>query len=421
MERERSQSTSTDPAAPEAAAASAALAAGGDGATGFAASLLAAADVVRRGQRFLVTAHARLDGDAIGAMLVTAHGLRRLGKDVYLYNADPVPRRLQFLPGAGEIRRKLPAALRCDAALVHDCGARHLLGEHFPDARVTGPLVVLDHHEVVSDLGDLVLRDAHAASAGVIAWRLLAALGLDEAALPRDLATALFVSLVEDTGWFRYPGTNPEALRLAGACVQAGVSTWEIALLLDESLSEASLRLLCQVLPSLERHAEGRLAILMLTDQMMRDADAAPDDVGKLVNYARAVRGVEVGALITVSDERIYVSLRGKGAVHLGEVAQRFGGGGHKNAAGCTIPLGSPASPASPTSLGPPAPPDSPDLPEPAGPAAPEAAAADPPAPETGDKQARLRLAKQQLIDAVTSALAPAGAGPQTRAAPRGR
>ena len=365
----------------------------------FAAALSAAADLVRRGQRFVVTAHARLDGDAIGAMLVTAHGLRRLGKDVYLYNADPVPRRFQFLPGAGEIRRKLPAALRCDAALVHDCGARHLLGEHFPDAAVTGPLVVLDHHEVVSDLGDLILRDAQAASAGVIAWRLLAALGLDEAALPRDLATALFVSLVEDTGWFRYPGTNPEALQLASACVRAGVSTWEIALLLDESLSEASLRLLCQVLPSLERYAGGRLAILTLTDQMMRDADATPDDVGKLVNYARAVRGVEVGALITVSDERIYVSLRGKGAVHLGEVAQRFGGGGHKNAAGCTIPLG-PAAPADP-----PNPPDPPDPPDPPG--------ADPPPGtvlDAGDKAARVLLARQQLIDAVTHALLTGGA-----------
>lgn len=360
--------------------------------------LVAAAELVRRGQRFLVAAHARLDGDAIGAMLTSAHGLRSLGKEVVLYNPDPVPRRFQFLPGAGEIRRRLPAGLRCDAALVHDCGARHLLGEHFPGKEVTGPLIVLDHHEVVGDLGDLIVRDARAASAGVIAWRLLAALGLDEAAMPEPLAAALFVSLVEDTGWFRYPGTDAEALRLAAACTRAGVSSWDIALELDESHSEASLRLLCQVLPSLERHSAGQLALLTLTDQMLRLAEATPDDVGKMVNYARALRGVEIGALVTVSDERIYVSLRGKGRVHVGEIARRFGGGGHRNAAGCTIPF------ATSSAVGPPSgstaavlSPSQEDSETPN-----VSSAASPPAHAS---ERRSDLAKQQLIDAVRQAL----------------
>lgn len=362
----------------------------------FEQALQAAVEKVRRGRRFLISAHARVDGDAIGAMLVTAHGLRTLGKEVHLFNAESVPRRFQFLPGAGEIRRKLPSGLRCDAALLHDCGARHLLGETFPGPEVTGPLIVLDHHEVVSDLGDLILRDPRAASAGVIAWRLLAALGLDEAALPRELAMALFVSLVEDTGWFRYPGTDAEALRLAGACVRAGVSTWDIALALDESQSEASQRLLCQVLPSLERHCDGRLALLTLTDQMLRAAEASPDDVGKMVNYARALRGVEVGGLITVSDERIYVSLRGKGGVHLGEAAQRFGGGGHRNAAGCTIPL-APLGPQAPVE------PSTAPAPSPDAPSASSAPVA--PAPGTTDPQGRVARAKQLLIDEITRAL----------------
>ena len=352
--------------------------------------LAAAAELVRRGRRFLVAAHARLDGDAIGAMLTSAHGLRALGKEVVLYNPDPVPRRFQFLPGAGEIRRRLPSGLRCDAALVHDCGARHLLGEHFPGKEVTGPLIVLDHHEVVGDLGDLIVRDARAASAGVIAWRLLAALGLDEGAMPSALATALFVSLVEDTGWFRYPGTDAEALRLAASCTRAGVSSWDIALELDESHSEASLRLLCQVLPSLERHCEGQLALLTLTDQMLRLAEATPDDVGKLVNYARALRGVEIGALVTVSDERIYVSLRGKGRVHVGEIAHRFGGGGHRNAAGCTIPF---AASAGSVSAAPPK--------EDSG-SVRDAATESSFAPSN---ERRSDLAKQQLISAVRSAL----------------
>ena len=304
----------------------------------FADELARAAALIQSGQRFLIGAHARLDGDAIGSMLVTAYGLRLLGKEVFLYNPDPVPRRFQFLPGAADIRRKLPAGLRCDAALIHDCGARHLLGDHFPPAAVTGPLIVLDHHAIVSELGDIVLRDPSAGSAGVIAMRLLQHLGVSPDAIPHELGTALFVSLVEDTGWFRYPGTNPEVFALAQAALRSGVATWDVALALDEQHSEASLRLLAQILPSLERHCEGKLALLSLTDQMMHDAGATMDDIGKPVNYARALKGVAVGALITVSDDRIYVSLRGKGQVNVGAIAARFGGGGHHNAAGCTIP-----------------------------------------------------------------------------------
>ncbi len=310
---------------------------GGTPTAGFAAALAKVAARVHSGQRFLIAAHARVDGDALGAMLVSAHGLQALGKQVYLYNPEPVPRRFRFVPGASEIRRRIPGELRFDATLVHDCGARHLLGEGFPPPAVTGPLLILDHHEIVSDFGDLVLRDPTATSAGVIAWRLLAALGLREETMPAPLATALLVSLVEDSGWFRYPGTNAETFRLAMACTAAGVSTWDVAMALDESLSEASLRLLTQVLPTLERHADGRLAVLTLTDQMLHEAQAAPDDVGKLVNYARALRGVDVGALFTIGDDRIYASLRGKGRVHVGEVASGFGGGGHRNAAGCTV------------------------------------------------------------------------------------
>ena len=296
-----------------------------------------AATLIESGKRFLATAHAHVDGDALGAMLVTAHGLRALGKEVSLYNQDLVPQRLRFLAGAGEVKRKPPGGIRFDATLVHDTGARHLLGERFPAAEVTGPLIVLDHHAVFDPFGALDVRDADAASSGVVAWRLLARLGLTEADMPRAVAEALYVSLVEDTGWFRYQNTNREALHLASVCVERGVVPWDLSLHLDESNSEASLRLLALVLASLERHCDGRLAILTMTDEMMQQAKASPDDVGKFVNYARGLRGVEVAALLTHGDKSIYVSLRGKGGVDVAAVAQRFGGGGHRSAAGCTL------------------------------------------------------------------------------------
>jgi phosphoesterase RecJ-like protein len=301
-------------------------------------SLLSAAALIRSGSRFLVTAHARVDGDALGAMLVSAHGLRGLGKEVVLYNQEPVPQRLRFLPGAGEVIRRLPPGAAFDATLVHDTGARHLLGERFPGPQVTGPLIILDHHLVASDFGDIVIRDPLAASAGVLAFRLLATLGLREESLPQPVALCLLASIVEDTGWFRYPSTTPGLLRLAASCVSAGAAPWELALQLEESSSAASLHLLREVLGTLELLHDGRLALLTLTDEMMGRAQAGPDDVPKLVNYARGLRGVMIGALLTEGEKEIYVSLRSKGAVDVAQVAARFGGGGHHNAAGCTLP-----------------------------------------------------------------------------------
>lgn len=306
--------------------------------TDFPSALAQAVALISGGQRFLCTAHARLDGDALGAMLTTAAGLRALGKEVHLYNQDKVPRRLLSLPGASTVRRRLPSSLRCDATLVHDTGARHLLGEHFPPSLLTGPLIVVDHHLVADDFGAINLRDPAAASAGVVAARLLFALGLREDAMPLDMAHALFVSIVEDTGWFRYPSTNPEALRLAASCLARGVQPWAVARPLDEENPESSLRLLTLVLPTLARHCDGKLAILTLSDDLLHKAGATGEEAGKLVNYARGLRGVEVGVLLTLGDKTIYASLRSKGALDVAQVAQRFGGGGHRNAAGCTLP-----------------------------------------------------------------------------------
>lgn len=304
----------------------------------FAKELDRAVALVRGGRRFLCTAHARPDGDGLGAMLTSAFGLRALGKEVWLYNQDKIPARLRFLPGANEVRRRLPAGVVFDATLVHDTGARHLLGDHFPPAAATGPLIVIDHHVVADDFGAINLRDPSAASAGLVAFRLLLALGLAPTDLPRPLALALLTSLVEDTGWFRYAGTTPEALRLAATCLESGVSPWEIARPLDEENSEASLRLLALVLPTLSRHCDGRVAVLSVGDEQLRQVGATSEDIGKLVNYARGLRGVEVGVLLTLGDRHSYASLRSKGGLDVASVAAGFGGGGHRAAAGCMLP-----------------------------------------------------------------------------------
>src|SRR5439155_14654637 len=128
--------------------------------------------------------------------LATAHGLRALGKEAVLYNRDPAPARLRFLPGAAEVRGRPKEPF--DACLVHDCGDLRLLGDGFPPKEITGPLIVLDHHASVKPFGDLELRDSTASAVGVIVARLLYALGVP---LDKNIAECLWCSLVCDTGW----------------------------------------------------------------------------------------------------------------------------------------------------------------------------------------------------------------------------
>jgi bifunctional oligoribonuclease and PAP phosphatase NrnA len=289
--------------------------------------------LVRAGKRFLVTGHANPDGDALGSMLATLHGLRALGKDVAAYDHDPAPRRLAFLPGADAIVTN-PAALggRFDATFVHDCGDAHLLGDRFPPPSFTGPLVILDHHASGRPFGDVSLRDVHAAAVGVIVARLLDALGV---ALSKTIAECLWCSVASDTGWFRYSSTDAETMQLATRCVEAGAVPWEFARRSEEAAPPARLKLMARVFDTLE--IVGPVALLTLARATLVATGATTAEAEGLVSYARALDGVEVGVMLYENDGGVRVSLRSKGAVDVGAIAARFGGGGHRAAAGCYL------------------------------------------------------------------------------------
>jgi phosphoesterase RecJ-like protein len=281
-----------------------------------------------------VTAHANPDGDALGSMLATMHGLRALGKEVASYCHDRAPKRLAFLPGAAEIvTNGAKLAGPFDATLVHDCGDARLLGENFPPPTVTGPLIVLDHHASARPFGELVWRDATASAVGVMVGRLLHALDVP---LTRDMAECLWCSLVSDTGWFRYSATDVETMQLGTACVAAGAVPWQFARYAEEEASPARLKLLARVLETLE--LDGNAALVTLTPAMLAATGASYDMGEGMVNYARGLEGIEVGVMLYEVKGGVRVSLRSKGGLDVGAIAAQLGGGGHRAAAGCFIP-----------------------------------------------------------------------------------
>ena len=285
-------------------------------------------------RRVLITMHRGPDGDALGSALALACALRDLGRDVTVYNPDDLPYNFRFLPGASEVARSLPTDAAYDATVVTDAGAYERLGPEVPDADRRGVLLNLDHHITTEPFGDVNYVDPHAASVGILAYKIIRGLGVP---LSRDAAECIYASILADTGCFRYSSTDPECLRIAAELLEAGVEPWEMTVRVYEQQPLARMRLLAEVLSTLEVHA--RLATITITNAMVAKTGIEVDLTDGFINFARSVDGVEVAASFREPQNGgpWRVSFRSRGTVNVAAIAQKFGGGGHHNAAGCSI------------------------------------------------------------------------------------
>lgn len=310
-----------------------------------ASGLEQAVELIRGGQRFLLTCHVLPDADAVGSMLGLAEILRSLGKEVVLYNRDPVPELVEFLPGVEQIRQSVPNGVRFDAMFITDTAARPLLPRLLPPRAVTGPRVILDHHVAHDDFGDVIVRHVDACATAVVVLELAEALGARP--LSRAAAEPLYTALVADTGSFRYSGTTPATLRLAAELLETGVDPWRVAQNVFESWPMERLRLLGHAINAIETEFTGRVAILCVPLSMMERAGANDRMVEGMVEYGRMIKGVEISIMLWErrprSDETDHgqafsrVSLRSAGRVDVAQMAVALGGGGHRAAAGATL------------------------------------------------------------------------------------
>jgi phosphoesterase RecJ-like protein len=291
--------------------------------------------VLREKDRFLIACHENPEGDAIGSELALALALRKMGKTATVLNADPVPSNLLFLPGAGTVVFAEDGS-GYDVAVVVDCGATERTGHVAQELRKCPLLVNIDHHRTNGDLGELSLVDPDAAATGLLIHRVLSAMGYE---IGLDVATNIYVAILTDTGSFHYGSSSPEAFEVAGEMVRRGVDPWAVAEQVYETQSALRLRLLGRVLDSLEVSADGRVAFITTMRSDLREFSAGKDALEGFINYPRSIVGVEVAVSLREEEGDVFrVSFRSKGRVDVSAVAARFGGGGHRNAAGCSVP-----------------------------------------------------------------------------------
>jgi phosphoesterase RecJ-like protein len=288
----------------------------------------------REKDRFLIACHENPEGDAIGSQLALALALRKMGKTATVLNADPVPGNLAFLPGAESVVYDEDGS-GYEVAVVVDCGSPERTGRVEAELAKPPVMVNIDHHRTNGGCGDYCLIDPEAAATGMLVYRILSAMGAE---IDYDVAVNIYVAILTDTGSFHYSNSSPEAFRIAGDMITRGIDPWAVAEHVYETQSAERLRLLGRVLSSLEVAAGGRVAAITTMKSDLDEFSARKDFLEGFINYPRSVIGVEVA--VSFREEgagEFRVSFRSKGRVDVSAVAQSFGGGGHRNAAGCTV------------------------------------------------------------------------------------
>jgi phosphoesterase RecJ-like protein len=292
--------------------------------------------VLRAHQRFAVLSHVRPDGDALGSQLGLALSLAKLGKTVIVRNEDGLLEKYSFLPGGEFLQTPLGEPQDFDVAIALDTATQSRLGTATELVRSAKIWINIDHHPSNPGYGDLVYIDPTAPATGQILFELIQSQGL-----PMDAAIAenLFVAISTDTGSFQYPNTTARTFEIGAELVRCGVEVGRVSQLLYESYPRRRTELLRELLGTMRFEAAGKIACFSLSLKVAANLKVNPEDNEGLIDHLRAIQGVIVAIFFEeLIDGKVRVSMRSKtDEVDVSAICQKFGGGGHKLAAGARV------------------------------------------------------------------------------------
>jgi len=293
---------------------------------------------VKKAGRILVTSHLDPDGDSIGSQLALRNWLRDSGKEVKIINQGKIPSKYLFLDEERTIEDFDSAKdidWSADLIFVLECPNLERIGEVKKLLKEGAKVINLDHHPDNSFFGDISYVDTQACALGEIIYELLIYSGYR---LNKLTATQLYAAILSDTGRFRFSNTTPEALRIGAELITLGANPKEINNQIYYNNSNASLKLLGFLLLNLETFANGKISSLVIDQQTLEELKVSKEDTEGFVDYSLFLKGAEVGVLFTQkNDSKTKVSLRSQNSFDVSALARTFGGGGHRNAAGCTV------------------------------------------------------------------------------------
>ncbi|MDX6406361.1 MAG: bifunctional oligoribonuclease and phosphatase NrnA [Blastocatellia bacterium] len=289
-------------------------------------------ELIENKNRFAITSHLRPDGDSLGSSLGLCWLLQALNKDVEVIMRDPAPHSYQKLPGADAIRVTPAVDRPYDGVFVIECSDIDRPGLIDLDKQF---VVNIDHHSTTELFGTVNWIDSTASAVGEMIYNLCKATGVR---VTKEIAECVYTALLTDTGSFHYSNTTERTFKIASELVRIGVKPAKSAEAIFGSYHWSKIELLSQVLATARRDESGHVAWMRQTLEMQERTRASDEDADGFVNYPLAVGDIEATALFKESAPGVYrTSLRSKGDVNVAKIAEQFGGGGHRNAAGCTL------------------------------------------------------------------------------------
>lgn len=289
-------------------------------------------ELIETKQKFGITTHIEPDGDGVGSSLGLCWLLRSLGKKAEVIVRGDVPISYRSLPGAEEIRDVTAVDAEYDAIFVIECSDLQRPGIEGLDSEFT---VNIDHHTTSEHFGTINWIDSTASAVGEMIYNLCKAIG---GRVTREIAECLYMAMVTDTGSFHFSNTTDRTLKVASELLKAGVRPEEISEAVYNNYPWSRIELMRRVLETVKRDETGRVAWMRQTREMRDESSAVDGDNNGFVNIPLAAREVRLSIYMREVEEGSYrVSLRSKGNVNVAQVAEKFGGGGHRNASGLRI------------------------------------------------------------------------------------
>jgi phosphoesterase RecJ-like protein len=291
------------------------------------------ADVIKKQKEIALVSHIIPDGDAIGSALALGLALQNLGQKVQILNPDGVPKIYTFLPGSDLLSTKFTIIPK--TIILLDCSDIDRIGPLKYSLSKEDQIINIDHHISNTFFGSLNFVDTSASATGEVVYKLIKHLDTE---ITSEIATCLYTAIVTDTGSFQYENTTDETHLIASKLLSLGTDLSVIRRFLWESVPLKSIQLLAETLKTLEIGCQGKIAWISLPFETYHQYGVNAEYIEGLVNYPKSIEGVEIGIFFKeIEPGKIKISLRSKTKIDVNKLAQKFGGGGHKRAAGCIL------------------------------------------------------------------------------------
>ena len=289
---------------------------------------------IRKAKSIAIASHRDPDGDTLGSLLALGLGLKKIGKQVYMVSIDGVPKRYEKLPGSGKIIKTTNKL--CDLAVAIDCDDKEVLGKTFKIFQKAGKILDIDHHEFRTPFGDINLIDYKAAAVGEIIYNILNKLKIK---ITPDIAQNILTSIIVETNSFRLPETSASTFKICSELMQSGVDFYSLTDMIYWSKTKEQILLTGICLERCKFLEGGKIAWSRITKKDFDRVGGKDEDVDAVADDIRAIKSVRLVLLFREKDKNtLRVSLRSKGKVNVAKLAEKYGGGGHFDVAGCRVP-----------------------------------------------------------------------------------